>query len=277
MKYYAERNGLLNNDFNISLKDLRLYFFKTYQYLENLNYFEAAISGIWIDDGWNDSYQKIPPLLAPSPEVFFAKHLSSSRIYPIHEYYEHYTEGELFTVIEIMYNNASLYDDNTGKLKTEDAKKDFAMHINSILRFYKDGYFLQTNDGFVSKNVNKPLKMMLSEDLSTLLSEDVIEKMKTAVKMYYRFDSNIELKKKAITILYDILEPLREDLKDILNLKYEVNKNIHDKLIFDIVNNFKIRHNTENQKTQYEVEIWLDWMMQYYSSIIITYYKLKSI
>lgn len=82
------------------------------------------------------------------------------------------------------------------------------------------------------------------------------------------------LKKKAINILADILEPLRENLKELLNNEYEVNKNSHDKLIFEVVNQFNIRHNNQKQITGYSREIWYDWMMQYYTSVIITYYRL---
>ncbi|GIO28274.1 hypothetical protein J43TS3_28850 [Ornithinibacillus bavariensis] len=93
--------------------------------------------------------------------------------------------------------------------------------------------------------------------------------------MFYRFNANEESKKKAINILSDILEPLREELKDLLNNEYEVNKNSHDKLIFEVVNQFIIRHNNQKQRTEYSREIWYDWMMQYYTSVITTYYRLK--
>lgn len=116
---------------------------------------------------------------------------------------------------------------------------------------------------------------MLFENLYETFDDDTMGKMNTAIKMYYRFDSNMELKKKAINILADILEPLREDLKNTLNALYEINKNTHDKLIFDIVNNFNVRHNNKRQNTEYEMHIWYDWMMQYYTSVIVTYYKLK--
>ena len=52
-------------------------------------------------------------------------------------------------------------------------------------------------------------------------------------------------KRKAINLLADILEPLRNELKNILNEEWEFNKNLHDNLIFEIVNNFNIRHNKE--------------------------------
>ena len=67
-----------------------------------------------------------------------------------------------------------------------------------------------------------------------------------------------------------------EEVKDIFNAEYEVPKNEHDKLIFGIVNGYNIRHNRAGQNSDYSKEIWYDWMMQYYTSVIIAFYKLKN-
>lgn len=277
MKYYAERNSLIENDLDISFEELKECFFNVYRYFENMNCFEAATKGIWIKPQWGEEYQKIPPLFEAAPEIFFMNHLRSTTVYPIYEYYSGYSEVELFTVIEILYDKIAIYDYTTNILETDEIKKEFAAQINNILQFYDGGYFLEANSGAITKGVDDSLKMMLTEDLKETLNEDVMTKMRTAIKLYYGFDSNLEQKKKAINILADILESFRSNLKDILNEKFEVNKNVHDKLIFDIVNNFNIRHNNSKQLTKYEHEIWYDWMMQYYSSVIITYFKLKSI
>lgn len=277
MKYYAERNSLIDNDITISFNDLKEYFYRTYRYFDNKGCFEVAIKGVWITPKWGEAFLEIPPLFESAPEIFFLNHLHSTSIYPIYEHYESYSEVELFTVIEVLYDKIAIYNNQEGGLKTETVKKEFAVQINNILQFYDEGYFLEHNSGTITKGTDDSLKMMLTEDLKETLNEDVMTKMRTAIKLYYRFDSNLEEKKKAINILADILEAFRSELKDILNEKFGVNKNDHDKLIFDIVNNFNIRHNKSNQKTNYEHEIWYDWMMQYYSSVIIAYFKLKSI
>lgn len=276
MEYYAERNGLLQEDVNISLKTLKEYFYKIYQYFDNQQYFEVAMEGVWIKPEYGDMYQKIPPLLSPSPDVFFLKHLNSTRYYPIWEHYTRYGEDELFTVIEILYNNICEYNYDVERLDYR-VRKEFAIQINNILKFYNGGYFLEPTNGYITKGLTDPTKEMYSEDLSSIIEDDILEKIRTSVKLYYRYDSDMETKKNAITILANILEPLRNDLKEILNEKYETPKNEHDKLIFEIVNGFNIRHNNSKQKTDYETEIWYDWMIQYYTSVIITYYKLKQI
>jgi hypothetical protein len=212
--------------------------------------------------------------MAPSPEIYFLYHLGKTDLYPIYEYYEYYTEAELFTIIEILYNHIADFDWEKKEVIKEEPKKEYNEHINNVLKLYSKGYYLDPSSGIIMEIPNEALKNLLQADIPSNTPVNVIEQLKTAIKMYYRFDSNNEDKKKAINILADILEPLRNDLKNLLNDKYDVNKNDHDKLIFEIVNNFNIRHNKKNQYTNYNKEIWYDWMAQYYTAVILTYYKL---
>ena len=274
-KYYAERNGLIKKNLNIRLDELITFFGQTYRYFSNKGYFDCAENGIWRSIQYtNDGEQIIAPTLAPSPEIYFANQLQSSEIWPIWEHYEYYTEEILFTVIEILYDHIATYDYTNSELKKEEPKRELAGHINNILKMYCDGYYLEPQNGFIMKLPNETLKQQLCYK-GNEMTDEVYTKLSTATEMYYRFDSNMEMKKKAINILADILEGEREDVKNLLNDEYEINKNDHDKLIFSIVNGFSIRHNRTNQKEGYSKEIWYDWMMQYYTSVIIAYYRLK--
>ena len=163
----------------------------------------------------------------------------------------------------------------TAAFENEAQKEEFAEQINNILRAYKEGYYLEPTNGFIMQIPNGALREQLEYDGSDL-PDSVYEQLATATEMYYRFDANLEQKKKAINILADILESEREEVKDTLNAEYEVPKNEHDKLIFGIVNGYNIRHNRADQKNDYSREIWYDWMMQYYTSVIIAFYKLKN-
>lgn len=275
-KYYSERNGLIKNSLSLSLDELNNYFIKTYRYFSNKEYFECATKGVWQSIPYsNDEEQIIPPSLAPAPEVFFATRLQDRQVWPIYEFAEYYTEEILFTVIEILYDHIGVYDYSKKKLIQEEPRAEFAEHINNILKMYNGGYYIEPTNGFIMKLPNETLKQQLSykgEDMPN----QVFQQLSTAASMFYRFDSNIETKKKAINILADILEKEREELKNLLNEEYDIPKNEHDKLIFGIVNGYNIRHNRADQKGDYSKEIWYDWMMQYYTSVIIAFYKLKT-
>lgn len=275
--YYAKRNGLITQTLSLSLEELLNSFIQVYHYFNRKGSFELAFKGANDENRWTHEIISIlPPTMAPSPDVFFMTHLQDKQIWPITEYYESYTEEILFSVIEMLYAHIGVYNYSTGEIDVKDEKALFSEQVNNLLRAYKDGYYLDLSNGFIMEMPNKALQEQLSYD-GAELPEDVLEQLKSASRMYYRFDTDMEAKKKAINILADILEKVRDDLKETLNQEYDVSKNEHDRLIFGVVNGYNIRHNKADQKTDYSREIWYDWMMQYYTSTIITYYKLKKV
>lgn len=68
------------------------------------------------------------------------------------------------------------------------------------------------------------------------------------------------------------IEGSPKNLKQLLqNTKYSIHYYQRE------YNGYNIRHNKADQKTDYSREIWYDWMMQYYTSTILAYYKLKRV
>ena len=274
-EYYAKRNNLLTNDLELNFNEVLSYFLQIYKYFDDKGSFNAAVEGIWRQiPGTMNQEQIKEPTLAPSPEIFFALNLQSKKVWPIWEYGGNYDEATLFSVIEILYDHIGIYNYQTDEFEYNKLREEFAEKINNILKAYKIGYYLEPTNGFIMKVPNKALKEQLQYN-GEEMPATVFEQLATASEMYYRFDSNMEQKKKAINILADILENKREDLKEVLNVEYGIAKDKHDRLIFDIVNNYNIRHNRANQKSDYSKNIWYDWMMQYYTSVIIAFYRLE--
>lgn len=69
MKYFAERNNQLSDNFSIDLEDLKRYFYQTYRYFEEKSYFEVAYKGVWIYENFKE-IQILPPSMSPSPDIF---------------------------------------------------------------------------------------------------------------------------------------------------------------------------------------------------------------
>jgi hypothetical protein len=65
----------------------------------------------------------------------------------------------------------------------------------------------------------------------------------------------------AIRDLADVLEYLRPQLKAVLNKKDEA-------AIFEIANNFGIRHHNQSQRTDYDKPIWYSWIFYFYLATI---------
>lgn len=100
----------------------------------------------------------------------------------------------------MLYAHIGVYHYSTGKIDVKDEKALFSEQINNLLRSYKDGYYLERSNGFIMEMPNKALQEQLSYD-GAELSEDVLEQLKSASRMYYRFDTDMEAKKNLSTFL----------------------------------------------------------------------------
>jgi len=65
----------------------------------------------------------------------------------------------------------------------------------------------------------------------------------------------------AIRNLADVLEFLRPRLEKVMTKKDEND-------LFNIANNFGIRHHNDSQKTNYEKSVWFSWMFYSYLTTI---------
>lgn len=92
-------------------------------------------------------------------ERFFATKLQSKKVYPIYEYYN---EETLFTVIEILYDHIGYYDYELQELITKEPQEEFCEHINNILKLYKDGFYLEPQNGYIMEMPNAALKEQLA-------------------------------------------------------------------------------------------------------------------
>jgi hypothetical protein len=90
---------------------------------------------------------------------------------------------------------------------------------------------------------------------------NVRSKIASAVLRYRRHGSSIEERKIAVRDLADVLEYLRPQIKAILDRKDEDD-------LFNIANNFGIRHHNLNQRTGYDAALWLSWMFYFYLATI---------
>ena len=266
IEYFLERNGLRPKDFKVSYNKLKEYFIETYLYFLRKGDFNSAFYGVYIGEN-----QKEPPTMSPSPEIYILKNLYKGSIFPIEDYYQKYDSDTLFTVIEILHNHIAKYDIKYLEYIIDEPREEFRKHINSLLKFYNEGYYIN-EQGYILELPNDALLNVISRAPNEIESQLILEKYRSAIKMYLHYTSNREEKRKAINLLADILEPLRNELKNILNEEWEFNKNLHDNLIFEIVNNFNIRHNKEVKN--YSEDIWFEWMFHYYTSLINTYYRL---
>ncbi|MCX0450320.1 hypothetical protein OD809_22485, partial [Aeromonas veronii] len=97
----------------------------------------------------------------------------------------------------------------------------------------------------------------------------IINRINAATTSFRRHGASIDNRRQAVRDLADVLEYLRPQLQEHLTTKDE-------KDIFNIANNFGIRHHNDRQKTDYDAAIWLSWMFYFYLSTIHMVLRKKS-
>ena len=202
--------------------------------------------------------------------------LRKENLYPIQDKCIEYAEDDLFDVIEFLYDWISKPIDGYYDMYAEyehpdtfDKKKgqqEFRTEINELLCDYKNGFEL-SQQGEILELAEPGLKALFEENFTYGDPAQVETKVRRAILKFQRYHSSIDEKRDAIRELVDVLEFLRPKLKNVLTKKDEGE-------LFNIANNFGIRHNNKNQKTEYDKEIWYNWMFYYYLTTIYASMKL---
>ena len=129
---------------------------------------------------------------------------------------------------------------------------------NTFLADYKTGFEL-TKEGIVLALGVDGLQHILDADIVPFDEANVDSKVKSAIaKWRNRYLSTAE-KKEAIRELADGFEWLKktQNLQRVLAKKDESS-------IFEIANNFAIRHHDPKQQTNYDRAIWYAWIFHFY-------------
>ncbi|WP_372012816.1 hypothetical protein [Pseudoxanthomonas sp. 10H] len=246
-------------------------FNRSYEQMAELGYFDEAFGSHCVDLGFT------PGSVADvSLEILLS--IRKNNLWPIHEYGTSYDEDDLFDVIEFLYQHVSKPVDgnlhnygNCGMhwhtFSKQAGQKEFRNRMNQVLMHYKKRFELSEN----GEILNKPeagFEAIFRADIPT--NDDKIRsRIDSAVRLYLRHRASIDDRRQAVRELCDVFEYLRPRLQAALTRSDESD-------LFNIANNFGIRHHNESQKTDYDVGIWLSWMFYFYlATIHVALRKLK--
>jgi len=262
-EYFSIRSGKNPNAEGLPLSDLLELFLRAYSLLVEEGYFTEAFGYTCVDAGFVCGKIKDPQL-----EILLA--IRKRNLWPINSYVYDYSEDDLFDVIEFLFEHVSepidgnyhqhdncgmhweTFNQNKGKLVYRDK-------VNNLLSLYKNKFEL-SEYGEVLQMADKGFEPIFEADLPTE-DEKIRAKVEAAIVKYRKHGATIENRRLAVRDLADILEYLRPKIKAVMN-----NKDEND--LFNIANNFGIRHYGENQKTTYNEGIWLSWMFYFFLSTI---------
>jgi hypothetical protein len=153
------------------------------------------------------------------------------------------------------YDNCGWHDQ---KFEPEPARGEYVKRVNKLLSRYGDGWEMRPGFEIVER---APIGMgeLLQIKLPQFTDMEIRRRVQTAVEKYRRRSSTRDDRRDAVRDLGDVLEPMRKEAEKHLG-KDEAD-------LFNILNNFDIRHNNAKQKRTYD-PIWLAGLFYHYLAMI---------
>ncbi len=270
--YYSIRTGKMQPDQIMNFDIFKKFILVAYNKLNTDGYFQKHF-GLYCEDGYQEG------LIGPDIDAVIFLNLRKENIYPIWKNLPNYSEDDLFDVIEFLYDHCSKGKDgyyhnynNCGfhfsTFDDSEGKKHFREILNPILAEYKDGFEISENGEILTLS-DEGLSTLFEAELPTNDNENIKNRVDAAIIKFRRHKSSLDDRKEAIRELADVLEFLRPSIKKHLNKKDEND-------IFNIANNFGIRHHNKDQQNEYDKAIWYSWIFYYYLATIHAVLRMKS-
>ena len=173
-------------------------------------------------------------------------------------------EDRIFDIIEFLHDYVSAGVKDAGgfhsyggcgwhyqEFEASPAQEFLRDRFNVILSNYGEGYVL-SEEGEIEHRAPEGLATLLGADPRTN-DEEMEERIRAAVTAWRSRGRTQDSMRDAVRNLFDVLERLRPQVKE--NLLQGDERDL-----FNIANNFAIRHYNEKQKVDYEGPTWLSWM-----------------
>jgi hypothetical protein len=263
--YYSRRTGQNPEVIRLDLPRFKDLFLAVYQDFDDKGYFVAAFGQACQDEGWIQGHA------GKDVERFMFQKTRKKNLWPISDNVGHYSEEDLFDVIEFLFDHVAEpqktsshgYDNactHYGEFDQTAGRSRFHENINPLLNDYATGFEMSPDGEILSRDRGYETLLDAKMPRSTD-SKNVAERVEEAVRKFRRHNASRTDKREAVRLLADVLEFQRPELKRILTSKDEAD-------LFNIANNFGIRHHNSKQKTNYNQDVWLRWMFYFYLSTV---------
>jgi hypothetical protein len=264
-QFYSVRTGKNPLTRRIDLPALRKLFGPLYNRFEGEGYFQEYLGYTCVDAGFVAGKE------GHDLEGCLLLALRKENLFPVCTKLPDYAEDDLFDIIEFLYEKCSKPTkrdyhnwNNCGwhcsEFDRDAGQAEFRERVNRLLEIYGNGFELSA-EGEVLHLADTGLESLLEAELPAADPENVASRIESALKKFRRYRATLDERRDAIRDLADVLEFLRPQLKVVLASKDEGD-------IFNIANNFGIRHHNANQKHGYDKAIWYSWLFYYYLATI---------
>lgn len=263
--YYSIRTGKHPNGARLDLPSFKKLFISVDKQFTDQGFFQESFGYNCVDAG------DVPGTLGEDIEGRILIELRKDNIWPMWSQIDFYTEDDLFDLIEFLFDNISKPVDghfhsygNCGmhysSFNRHEGQQEFRSVLNQILAAYEGGFTL-SESGEMLTMPGKGMSQLLEASLPKFDPENIDERVEAATDRFRRHKASLEDRKHALRDLADVLEYLRPQIQTTLLSKDESD-------LFNLANNFGIRHHNEKQKTNYDPAIWYSWMFYYYLATI---------
>lgn len=263
--YYSQRTGKLPGNSRFDLASLKKLFRSLYDQFAREGYFQEDLGYECVDAGF------VAGSLGTDIEAELLIALRKPELWPFWKTIDSWSEDDLFDVIEFLHDHISQptkrhyhsFDDCGWHCSAFDrpaGQAEYRAKINRILALYGEGYEL-SEAGQILTTPDPGLAPLLEAPIPSADPANITARVEAAVGKFRRHRSSLDDRRDAIRDLADVLEFLRPQIKLVLNSKDEAD-------LFNIANNFGIRHHNEAQKVSYDRAIWYSWLFYYFLSTI---------
>jgi hypothetical protein len=267
-KYWSQRQGLTAK---FDLSALIIAVKSVFYDFGNRDYFQEYYGYECVDAGYVNGKAGID-----IPNFIFRK-IRKEIKWPLE--FDTFDEDTLFDIIELLHDTISFpvegyFHEYAGcgyhysSFDTLKGQDEYRKEINEIIADYESGYILNS-EGIIQHLLTPGLNELTMAKIPSETGEEskIDNKIDWAVAKYRDRHSTLLDRKEAIRELADVLEYLKSTLKDNMTTDDEKELLKIQKDLFNIANNFQIRHNNESQKDNYS-RSWMSWIFYLYLSSI---------
>jgi hypothetical protein len=233
-----------------------------YEQLEEAGYFQQSF-GKACTDGFQSG-----SITDPEMDILLA--IGKENLWPVYTHGAEYAEDDLFDLIEYLHqhvssplkgnyhewNNCGMHYSTFDKAL---GQQHFLEKVNALLGHYVEKFEL-SKEGLVLRRVEEGFEQIFAAQVPTQDSR-IETRIASAIAQFRRRGSTHADRRQAVRDLADILELLRPQVKAFLTSKDEGD-------LFQIANNFGIRHYNDKQQTNYDEALWFSWMFYFYLATI---------
>lgn len=235
--------------------------------LEREDMLVEAFGYACVDEG------RVPGRLGNSPAAELKRVTGRDNLWPIDEHYESWDEDALIDAIELYGHlvatgtqDGARYHDfgdcgwHYGEFDREAGFEIYRNRVNVIIEQLGSGYAL-TTEGEVERFLNADLADLERSPDDTNTSSTCVDEAQIRRALHLIRSRDLDHRRDAVRILADVLEPLRP-LSDQWLTKAD------DTALYGTANGFRIRHNDDRQRRNYDDDIWLDYLFHTYLAAV---------